>query len=125
MAAFLSGLLYSTGRVPNHRSELRRFTERCVLDIDKSIAKRALRRHRWHELDLPAARRKMLMIEDVRQATLSSVNTPISRAASMNEAEFRQLVSQATELLRARIARAREKFGIGDDDAAFFLGNKP
>ena len=57
-AAFLSGLLYSTGRVPNHRSELRRFTERCVLDIDKSIAERALRRHRWHELDLPAARRK-------------------------------------------------------------------
>jgi hypothetical protein len=67
----------------------------------------------------------MLMTEDVHQATLSSVNTPISRAASMKEAEFRQLVSQATELLRARIARAREKFGIGDDDAAFFLGNKP
>ena len=66
----------------------------------------------------------MLMTEDVRHATLSSVNTPISRAASMKEAEFRQLVSQAAKLLQARIARAREEFGIGHDDGAFFLGNK-
>jgi hypothetical protein len=32
----------------------------------------------------------------------------------MNESEFRELVSDATEYLRARIARAREEFGIGD-----------
>jgi hypothetical protein len=32
----------------------------------------------------------------------------------VNEVEFRRLVSQATECLRARIAEANEKFGIGD-----------
>jgi hypothetical protein len=32
----------------------------------------------------------------------------------MNEAEFRQLVGQATEYLRDRITYAREKFGIGE-----------
>jgi hypothetical protein len=31
----------------------------------------------------------------------------------MNEAEFRQLVREATEFLRARIAKAREQFDIG------------
>ncbi len=32
----------------------------------------------------------------------------------MNESQFRELVSDATEDLRARIARARDEFGIGD-----------
>ena len=34
----------------------------------------------------------------------------------MNEGEFRELVSDASEYLRARIAQAREEFGIGDFD---------
>lgn len=34
----------------------------------------------------------------------------------MNEAEFRELVSDATEYLNARIARAREEFGLDDFD---------
>jgi hypothetical protein len=32
----------------------------------------------------------------------------------MNDAEFRELVSEATEFLRARIAQACEEFGIGE-----------
>jgi hypothetical protein len=32
----------------------------------------------------------------------------------VNEAEFREFVSEATDYLKARIARAREEFGIGD-----------
>ena len=45
--------------------------------------------------------------------TLSHMNPPVACGAYMNETEFRQLVSESTEILRTRIAEAREHFDIG------------
>ena len=49
----------------------------------------------------------------VPMGTLSHMNPPVACGAYMNETEFRQLVSESTEILRTRIAEAREHFDIG------------